>query len=99
VPFRLPVPQRAWIDSQSLRHLSLGQAEFSAGREKALGKRTGLRERVISKEPDDGRHVANDRGGFIAFPVCDRGSVDTNLIRNLPLKEFQVQTAGADMVA
>ena len=42
--------------------------------------------------------VANDRGGCVAFPVRNRGSVDTNLLRDLLLEEFQVQSADADVV-
>lgn len=60
---------------------------------------TGGRQGVISKEPDDGWHVANDGDGFVAFPVRDRGSADTDLLRKLPLNQSEVQATGADMVA
>src|SRR6202021_1190417 len=54
---------------------------------------------MVTKEPDDGRHVSNDRGECVAFPVRNRGSADTDLLSNLLLEEFQVQTAGSDVVA
>jgi hypothetical protein len=46
-----------------------------------------------------GRNVADGRGGCVAFPVGNRGFVNTDLVGNLPLKEFEVQAALANMVA
>jgi len=96
---RLPIPHRAGIDSQSLCHLPLRKAEFSAGRDEAFRERTGRRSRIVAEEPNDGRHVADNGRGCVAFPVRNRSCVDLYLLGNLLLKEFQVQTAGADMAA
>ena len=37
-------------------------------------------------------------GGFVAFPVRNRRGIDTDLFRNLPLEQFEVQPAGANVV-
>jgi hypothetical protein len=99
MPPIFPVPQRARIDSQSLRRLPLGQAEPPAGRAEALRQRISRRERVVAKKLNDGRKVANKGGGCVAFPARNRCAVDTDLLRNLSLEQPEVQATGADMVA
>ena len=52
-----------------------------------------------SQGTNDGRHVADDRVGCVAFPVRNLGCIDTDLLRNLPSEQFEVQPEAADMVA
>jgi len=99
MPPIFPILQRPRIDSQPLCHLPLGQASFAAGCDETFRKRAAGRHRIVAKEPDDGRHIANERGGCVAFPARNGGSTDADLLRNPSLKEFQVQAAGAEMVA
>ena len=94
MPPCFPIPQRAGINTQLLCHPPLGQAELSAGCDEAFRERGGRRQRVVTKEPDDGRHVANKRGGCVAFPIRNRRSLYADLLRNLLLQEFQVYAAG-----
>ena len=98
MPPLFPIPQRAGINTQPLRHAPPGQAELSAGCGEAFGKRSGWRQRIVAKKPDDCRHVASDGSGCVAFPVRNRGSVDIDLFRNLLLEAFEAQTASAGMV-
>jgi hypothetical protein len=48
---------------------------------------------------DDCRHVADGRSGCIAFPIRNRRSVHPDVVANLPLEEFHVQTTLPDVVA
>ena len=96
---RLPIPQRAGIDSHTFRHLPLGKAAFSAACCEAFRKSAGGRCRIVAEEPNDGGNVADHWGRCVAFPVRNRGSVDTDLFRRVSLEQFEVQPAGANMVA
>ena len=56
-------------------------------------------ERIVPKELDYGRNVSDCRTGCVAFPVRNCGSVNADLVGNLPLEKFEVEAAGADVVA
>ena len=58
-------------------------------------KRAGQRQRVVAQELDDSRHVANGRGGCVAFPVGNSRSVHTDALANVLLEELEVKAASA----
>ena len=56
------------------------------------------RKREMLKEHDDPRDEVESWRGMPLFPVGYRGSVNTNLLGNILLKQTQVQTLLAEMV-
>jgi hypothetical protein len=94
-----PTLERARIDAQPLGHLPPRQAEHPAGSGKAFREGDGERQGVVSRELENGRDAADGWHGCVAFPVANRSFVNANLVRNLLLEEFEVQTARANVVA
>jgi hypothetical protein len=99
MPPGFPAHQRRRINAQLLSHLPLRQAEPPARGGKAFRECKGWRQRIVTQELDDGWDIADSRGGCVAFPVRNCGSVNADLVGNLPLEKFEVEAARADVVA
>jgi hypothetical protein len=57
------------------------------------------RERIVAEELDDGCNEPYFRGVALRFPVVDGARRYSDLLRNLLLKEPQVQSTLPDVVA
>jgi hypothetical protein len=96
---RFPPLQRARFYTQLPSHRRLRQSERLARSDEAFTKRVGRRKRVITEKLNNGGDVSDCWTGCVVFPVDYRHSVYADLRANLPLKEPEVETASADMVA
>jgi hypothetical protein len=85
-----PTPQCVRIDTHSLSHSPLREAKHLAPSGNALSEGASGGQRIIAQELDNGRDEVDFRRGFIAFPVGNCERMNPDLVRDLPLEEFEV---------
>ena len=98
VPPSFPAHQCRRIDAQLLGHLPLRKTKHFSHTDKPVRKCLSLRNRVVSKEVQDGRNEVNLRRGCVAFPAGNGLFVNPDLVGNLLLEEVQVEATLADVV-
>ena len=93
-----PAHQRCRIDTQLRCHFPLREAKRRSRGSKALRDGIGRRLWVVADESNDGGDVADLGDGCVAFPAGNSLFVNSDLVGNLLLKEFEVQPTRANMI-
>lgn len=94
-----PVSDRSGIDAEHGGQLLLSHSPNPAGFGDPFRERSCDRKRVIPEESDDSRDILHLRLSCVAFPMEDARLSDPDLLGNLPLKESEVDPAGAEVIA
>jgi len=88
----LPLGQRSLVHAQLPREYLLPQPEqCSAANQSVPYAARWWRQRVVTQETDDGRHVLQGRLRAVRFSIRYGRPVHAELLRHLPLAQFQGQ--------